>query len=567
MGNFVNLASSSHRLNLHPKPVIPMRNKLTSNSPFNSCLLATLVFLPWCSPASAQSPGALSKLNVGDGTGSTTGDGTLVAEGKYNVSPLLGSNYQTAGSRMLWYPRKSAFRAGYGDASTWSEATLGAYSAAIGYQNRATGLGSTSTGYSNTASNYGSTAMGYYGNTASGFGSTAMGYYGNIASGSGSTAMGYYSNTASGDGSTAIGYSNTASGFGTTAMGVFTTASAFGETVIGSYNESVSGDPWNWRPTDPVFQIGNGHWQIYESDVQIDLNGNGVIDQNYQEYLPETFSNAITVYKNGNMELQGNLTLGGTITSAGSPVLTTAGAASAGFLTMSNGLLNVPSTILSSSSTTGALTVAGGIGVTKDSYINGVRIGKGNNNVASNTAVGANSLSSNTSGSNNTAVGTNSQMRTTTGVWNTSVGKDALHFNNNGNYNSAVGAYSLYQVASGYGNSGFGALALFRMAVGSNNTALGSQAGYRDSSLADLTSASDCIFVGANTRGSSSGAYNSIVIGTNAVGLGSNTTVIGNDSTTLTRLRGETELESLRVTGQVRIEQPQGDISMGIYGK
>lgn len=284
-----------------------MKNKLAL------CFFAAFASLSLISSVSAQSlgPGAFSTLNVGDGTGSTTGNGTFVAEGKFNVSPILGSAYQTTGSRMLWYARKSAFRAGYGDTLAWSEATMGPYSVAMGYLNKASG--------------YGSTALGYYGNIASGYGSTAMGYYQNTASGNYSTAMGYF-NIASGDGSTAMGYNNTASGFASMAMGVSTTASTFGETVIGSYNASIAGSQLAWNLNDPVFQIGNGHWALYETDYQIDLNGNGVIDQDYTEYLPETRSNALTVYKNGNMNLMGSLTLGGAITSAGSPVLTTASA-------------------------------------------------------------------------------------------------------------------------------------------------------------------------------------------------------------------------------------------------
>lgn len=317
-----------------------MKTKPASISLFRSCLLATLASLPWITTANAQSPGAFSKLNVGNGTGAATGDGTFVAEGKYNISPLLSSTYQTAGSRMLWYPRKSAFRVGYADAVTWKEATMGAYSVAMGYQNKASGYAATAIGFGNTASGYSAAAMGYY-NTASGFSAAAMGYN-NTASGEGATAMGYYSNIASGVGSTAMGYGNIASGAGSTAMGVSTTASFMGETVIGFCNEpsSESVDPWRWNPNDPVFQIGNGHWWIFESEAQFDFNGDGVIDQNWEEYIPEMHSNALTVYKNGNMELQGNLTLGGAITSAGSPVLTTSSAAS---VLNGQGFLNVTS--------------------------------------------------------------------------------------------------------------------------------------------------------------------------------------------------------------------------------
>ncbi len=73
------------------------------------------------------------------------------------------------------------------------------------------------------------------------------------------------------------------------------------------------------------------------------------------------------------------------------------------------------------------------------------------------------------------------------------------------------------------------------------------------------------------TKPVSEGETNTIVLGYGATSEGTNTTVIGNDETTLTRLRGATNLDSLNVAGatnlqgQVTIQIPQGDISMGIY--
>ncbi len=314
-----------------------MKNKIVTKSKLAKSVILTLATLPLATSICAQAPPVnFPSLRVGDGTGSSTGDGTLVAEGKFWTSSLLSPTFQTAGARMLWYPRKSAFRAGSGTATTWSEATMGRYSFATGNANRASGDSSTAMGDSNTASGQGSTALGFYMNTASGTGATAMGYYTNTASGTGATAIGH-ANTASGFAATAIGYGNTASGYvatamgvvstasgwGATAMGYYTTASSYGETVIGSFNAETSGNPYPWSSNDPVFQIGNGHEEMYESDYEMDLDGDGEIDENWEVYIPLTYSNALTVYKNGNMELQGNLTLGGTITSAGSPVLTT----------------------------------------------------------------------------------------------------------------------------------------------------------------------------------------------------------------------------------------------------
>ncbi|MBN1447104.1 MAG: hypothetical protein JXA28_04175, partial [Bacteroidetes bacterium] len=93
-----------------------------------------------------------------------------------------------AGVRMMFYPRKAAFRAGLVTGTHWDDANIGYYSAAMGSQVTASGGASTAMGYGTTASNDYSTAMGYA-TTASGSSSTATGD-GTIASGLSSTAMG-----------------------------------------------------------------------------------------------------------------------------------------------------------------------------------------------------------------------------------------------------------------------------------------------------------------------------------------------------------------------------------------
>ncbi len=179
-----------------------MKSKYSASSSFARCMFIALASLPFDGIAEAQSPGVFSKLNVGDSTGTATGDGTFVAEGTHYTSSPLAAAYQTTGTRMLWYPRKAAFRAGFGTASTWNDATIGAYSTAMGFINTAQGNSSIAKGYFNTAQGHSSIAMGYH-NWAQGWGSTAMGYY----------------NTAQGDYSTAMGYGSTAQGHYSTAMG------------------------------------------------------------------------------------------------------------------------------------------------------------------------------------------------------------------------------------------------------------------------------------------------------------------------------------------------------------
>lgn len=205
-----------------------------------------------------------------------------------------------SGTRMVWNPKKAAFRAGNVGGSQWDDANIGSRSMAFGFNTSASGNYSAAFGFSSDASGGSSTAFGE-GNTASGNNSTAFGAatkatgnlttsfgYFTTASGSTSTAFGYYT-TSSGIYSTAFGSSTTASGRYSTAFGQSNSASSYGETVLGigatTYTSSINGDTQfrTANATDRLFVIGNA----------IDSNNSGFLD-------PAERSDAMVVLKNGN---------------------------------------------------------------------------------------------------------------------------------------------------------------------------------------------------------------------------------------------------------------------------
>ena len=138
--------------------------------------------------------------------GSSTSKGLLVT-GNYSAAsfvPDLG-----AGSRVMFYPGKAAFRAGYVAGVQWNNANVGFFSTALGINSIASGSYSTAFGYVTIANGDNSTAMGAS-TTASGTASTSMGG-GTLASGNYSTALGS-NTTASGDYSFAAGSSVSTNG-------------------------------------------------------------------------------------------------------------------------------------------------------------------------------------------------------------------------------------------------------------------------------------------------------------------------------------------------------------------
>jgi hypothetical protein len=156
-----------------------------------------------------------------------------------------------------------------------------------------------------------------------------------------------------------------------------------------------------------------------------------------------------------------------------------------------------------------------------------------------NTAIGPYALYSNTRGFSNTALGNWALFYNTTGYSNTAIGKSALLFNTTGYHNTAIGTAALERNTTGYHNTAIGTAALERNTTGYHNTAIGTFAGryIYDGTTANATSTYS-VYIGADTKASFSGATNEIVIGYNAVGAGSNSVVLGNDSITKTILKG-----------------------------
>ena len=158
----------------------------------------------------------------------------------------------------------------------------------------------------------------------------------------------------------------------------------------------------------------------------------------------------------------------------------------------------------------------------------------GTNNLLSNTTgsgntvFGINSLGANTTGGNNISIGPSSLVNNSTGGNNIGMGIQSLYFNTTGNRNVGIGIQTLTNNSTGNDNVSVGFQSLYNITT-SNNTSIGSFAGayIKGATISNATS-SNSIYIGFQTYPLSSGDTNEIVIGYQAVGNGSNTTVIGN---------------------------------------
>jgi Chaperone of endosialidase len=248
----------------------------------------------------------IARLHVADSNVLFTGPVSIPGTTTYHP-PASG-----AGSRMMWYPQKAAFRVGAVDGTEWDKDNIGRYSFSSGFNTNASGNVSTSMGVSTIASGSYSTSMGNNTN-ASGNVSTSMGAS-TIASGLVSTSMGSVT-TASGVASTSMGNITIANGYTSTSMGYFTTANGDYSTSMGFYtnaksnNSLVIGKYNDTTATNSLFEIGNGTGVSSRSNALTVLtNGNvgiGTTVPNAILQLSNTIANRkIVLYDDNNNDNQ-----------------------------------------------------------------------------------------------------------------------------------------------------------------------------------------------------------------------------------------------------------------------
>jgi hypothetical protein len=254
-----------------------------------------------------------------------------------------------------------------------------------------------------------------------------------------------------------------------------------------------------------------------------------------------------------------------------------------------------------------------------DLTVNGLTVGRGNTGDGTNTAFGASALLTNTGGVNNTAVGYNALKMTngdgTTGSYNVALGYSTLSANTTGSFNIASGAYTLGSNTSGSKNSAFGNQSLRMNTTGGNNVGFGFSSLYNVTTASDNTSIGTLNGIGLTTGakntfiGSYAGSYfstgntsasynttgqNSVLIGydvrplangdnneivlsgyngtAGTVGLGTNTTLIGNSSTTKAQIYGAlttvpaAAVSASMVAGENSVIEAQGTSGGGTPG-
>lgn len=160
--------------------------------------------------------------------------------------------------------------------------------------------------------------------------------------------------------------------------------------------------------------------------------------------------------------------------------------------------------------------------------VNGVIVGRGAGAIASNTAVGASSFTTNATGINNTAFGFES-LQSSTASSNTAIGYRAGKAISTGGQNSYFGNQSGINTTSGSANTGVGMWSLSRNIVGTGNVAVGYQSSYYSETDANVA-------IGAYAGYSNVSGSNNVALGYSAgrFETGSNSFYVDNQDRTNT---------------------------------
>ena len=394
-------------------------------------------------------------------------------------------------------------------ATGFTTTAQGGAATAMGHSTIASGNQSFAVGFTTTASGNTAIAMGNS-TVASGISSTAMGLY-SVASGVASTAMGYDA-AASGTNSMSTGKETTASGVNSTAMGLNTVADGFGTTSVGSFNTiDATAVPLTFNAANRAFVVGIG------KEV------GGVItreDAFTVKYDGTTYSTQEAKF-NKNVIVDDKI--GIRIANPQRELDVDGGVRIRGTLDLFQGNDN---------------SFAGEDAGNLFNIVAGSNTGFGKNSQAvnvsgsSNTSMGLDSLGALITGNNNTVIGTNSMPLLNGGSQNVALGSNSLASATAGNGNTAIGHNALQNKTTTNFNTAVGIDSLANITTGFKNVAVGNGAGkFTSDGTTANTTGTTSVFIGSDSKSAAIGQPNQIVIGFEAIGKGSNSAVIGNDST------------------------------------
>lgn len=229
----------------------------------------------------------------GNGRSIHANDGALLIEGEDGlaVTGIFGQGdtitQSGSGARLLFNPRKAAFRVGVAGTTSWNNANIGDYSIGLGNNAEAPATGALAIGENANASALHSIALGN-GAAASANYATAIGRntqakgQSSFASGFATIANGAYSmshgvgTNAYGNASIALGNLSIVRGTNALASGESLIANGFSSAVVGRFNDTLVAEEASIQTTTPLFIVGNGSNSANRHNAMVVRNDNRV---------------------------------------------------------------------------------------------------------------------------------------------------------------------------------------------------------------------------------------------------------------------------------------------------
>jgi hypothetical protein len=296
-----------------------------------------------------------------------------------------------------------------------------------------------------------------------------------------STFMGEYAlnRTNRGTDNTAIGYKSMGN------EGSLATSAGTKNTAVGSWTLITNSGQENSAVGNGAMeqnQGGSGNTAMGARALQINLTGSNNTAIGYTaDVSSNNLSNATAIGYGAKVAASNTIQLGNTDVTN----VKTSGKVTAGSITYPNTAGTNGQVLTSNGAGTASWATAAGVpytGATSavnlgsyDLTVNSLTFGRGNNGATYtyNTAIGYQSIQSNTSGNYNTAIGYQTLKSNTDGGSNTAIGRQAMLSNLSGNVNTGVGTLALNGNIDGSYNAAFSNQALYNNTAGSYNTAIG----------------------------------------------------------------------------------------------
>lgn len=341
-----------------------------------------------------------------------------------------------------------------------------------------------------------------------------------------------------------------------TGLGTFSTPATFTRTTVHSSSNSGSAVSFTAGTKDIFIALTATQFSSIGTVTQV--QGSGTI-------------NGITL--TGNVTSSGNLTLGGALSGVnlgsqvtGTLAVTNGGTGTAtgsitgtGALTFTAGGTNQNITLSASDATLNTTSNGADVLITTGKgyklvgskwqthygflKINGdFNIGPGKGQAQQNAVLGKNALDSfdGLQSAYTVAIGPQALELCTSTSFDVAIGSAVLNKMTFSTFNTGVGGAALSYLESGARNTAVGGLALGRITSGLYNVAVGYEAGRYQADNTEPASFDNCTLIGYLTKVNTANDSNSIVIGYQAVGKGTNSTVIGTTSTNAAYIYGNT---------------------------